>query len=97
MLNFNTSTQMAAFTALAASTAQQSVTVVRVEPDEFQRIAYLQDFPLIVFADSSSFFSTNYKYIMTYRELIFYCCSPNALRLPDNAEIVKAMKLNLPS
>lgn len=97
MQQFNTSTQMLAFTAMAASTIQQSVTVVRVEPEEFQRVSYLQDYPLIVSAKSSSFFSTNYKYLTTYRELIFYYFSPTALRLPDNAEIVKAKKLNLPS
>ncbi len=97
MHNMNSAAQMATFTALTATTIQQPVTVIRVEPDEFQRLAYLQDNPLIVFADSTSFFSTNYKYLTTYRELIFYCYSPTTLRLPDNAEIVKAKKLNLPS
>ena len=81
--------------AAVANAIKACGTVVRLEPEEFQRVLGLQENPLIVCA-TGGFFSTSYKYLTSWRGLAFYCKSPGELHLPQDAEVINASKISVP-
>lgn len=73
--------------------------IVRVSPEEFQRIlARATEEPLIVQdkVDGGLFTSEKYQYMMSYKGLAFVTTSETMLALPENAEIVLAEKMWVP-
>ena len=82
---------------VAASSMGSYVTLVQVEPAEFEDLlTRQQEAPLVVYAEGG-FFTKRYRYLSPYRGLGFYCISPTTLRLPDDAEVIRAKRLNLPA
>ena len=69
--------------------------VVTVEPNEFEEIVSRQESPLVV-TSTGGFFSTEFRYLMSYKGLTFFTKSPTPLSLPDDVEFVLAKKLLLP-
>jgi hypothetical protein len=89
---------MVAAAAAAAAIAQAisaSGVLVRLEPEEFQRLLQKIEQPLIVTA-SGGVFSTKYQYLVSYRGLAFHTKSKSPIPLPVGAETVSSNKLWMP-
>ena len=91
----NGATAAAAAAAAAARAIKASGTIVKVEPQEFERILARQSGALVVTAQEG-FFSTKYRYLTSYKGLAFFCESPTALNLPGGNEVVAAQKIWIP-
>ena len=69
--------------------------IVRVEPDDFVVILKRQPGALVVHA-TGGFFSTDYRYLTSYKGLAFYTKSSTLLDLPSDAELVLAKSISVP-
>jgi len=69
--------------------------IVKVKPEQFQLIANKCDNPLIVTA-TGGIFKKHFKYLTSYKGLIFYTQSVNPLQFPYKAEIINSDKIWLP-
>lgn len=88
----------AAASAAAAAIAEAikaSGAIVRLEPDEFRKILYRQESPLVVLA-IGGFFRRKYRYLTSYRGFAFFTESDLQLDLPGAAEVVAAGKIWVP-
>jgi hypothetical protein len=86
--------------ALAAAAAvtqaiKASGVIVCVEPDEFLGILQRQPGLLVVHA-TGGFFSTNYRYLTSYKGLAFYAKTSSPLDLPPGIELVQAKAIWVP-
>ena len=72
-----------------------SGTIVRVEPEEFERILARQPGLLVVTAQGG-IFSTKYQYLTSYKGLAFFTESATPLNLASNIELVTAKKIWIP-
>ncbi len=62
----------AAAAAVIAQAIRAMGVIVRIEPNEFERILARQDSPLVVTAQGG-IFSTTYQYLTSYKGLAFFC------------------------
>jgi hypothetical protein len=85
----------AAAAAAIAQAIKASGVLVRVEPDEFIKIAGRTKAPLVV-AAKGGFLRTYYAYLTSYKGLAFYARSSVALQLPADAELVYAGGIWIP-
>lgn len=69
--------------------------IVRVLPDEFAGIVKRQPGALVVHA-TGGFFTTNYRYLTSYKGLAFYTKAGAPLDLPPDTELVNAKKIWVP-
>lgn len=69
--------------------------IVTVSPEEFLDILDRHEDPLVVFSTAGIFVS-EYRYLVSYKGLVFFAKSSYPLDLPENTEIVRAGKLYLP-
>lgn len=69
--------------------------IVRVEPDDFVGIVKRQPGALVVHA-TGGFFTTNYRYLTSYKGLAFYTKARAALDLPPGTELVQAKDIWVP-
>jgi hypothetical protein len=69
--------------------------IVCVEPDEFLGIVQRQPGLLVVRA-TGGFFSTNYKYLTSYKGQAFFTKTTAPLDLPPGIELVKAKGIWVP-
>ncbi len=82
--------------AAIAQAVKASGAIVRVEPDAFLALLWRSETPLVVVA-AGGFFSTTYKYLMSYKGLAFYTRSADRLDLGGDVEIVEASQIWVPS
>ena len=88
----------AAAGAAAAAIAQAikaSGTIVRLKPEEFERILARQP-GLLVITARGGFFSAKYQYLTSYKGLAFFTGSVVSLNLPKDTEVVIAEKIWIP-
>jgi hypothetical protein len=85
----------AAAAAAFSHAVKASGVIVKVAPEDFLNILQRQEEPLVVHA-TGGFFSTNYRYLSSYKGLAFFTQSPIALSLPKRCEIVQAKKIWVP-
>ena len=85
----------AAAAAAIANAIKASGAIIRVEPGEFLKLVSRQKEPLVVTADKT--FWSGYKYLFSYKGLIFYAKSGERINLPGSAEIITAQKIWIPS
>ena len=85
----------AAAAAAIAQAIKASGAIVNVEPEEFLRILQRTQTPLVIHA-VGGFFSTNYRYLTSYKGLAFFTKSPDPLDLPNGSEVVLAKKIWIP-
>ena len=85
----------AAAVAAMANAIKASGAIINVETADFMSIIERTEKPLIVTAPKG-FMSGGYKYITSYRGLIFYAKSKDPLRLPSDSEIIAAKKIWIP-
>jgi hypothetical protein len=93
---------MSAGASAAAAQRQQMLNAIRsfgvvvwVAPDEFLNVVERQSDPLVV-SSTGGFFTTEYRYLVSYKGLAFHTKSPYPLELPPQAEIVHARTLAVP-
>jgi ABC-type branched-subunit amino acid transport system substrate-binding protein len=86
---------MAAAAAAIANAVKASGTIVKLKPEEFQRILARQPGLLVVTAQGG-FFSTKHQYLTSYKGLAFFSESPTPLSLPSGSELVVAEKIWIP-
>jgi hypothetical protein len=86
----------AAGAAAAAQAIKASGTIIRVDADEFLRIAGKAEAPLVVQATVTGIFSTKYRYLTSYKGLAFFAEASYPLALPSGAEIIQAQKIWVP-
>lgn len=80
---------------MIADAIKASGTVVRVEPEEFQKILKKIESPLVVYAEGGVI-STNYQYLVSYKGFAFYTKGDEPIELPRSAEVVVAEKIWIP-
>jgi hypothetical protein len=85
----------AAAAAAIAQAIKASGAIVNVEPEDFLRILQRTQTPLVIHA-VGGFFSTNYRYLTSYKGLAFFTKSPDPLDLPNSSEVVLAKKIWIP-
>ena len=78
--------QTAVAAAMIAAIGASGV-IVRVEPNEFVGIVKRQSGALVVHA-TGGFFSTDYRYLTSYKGLAFYTKARAPLDLPSGTELV---------
>ena len=69
--------------------------IVRLEPDDFVGIVRRQSGALVVHA-TGGFFSTDYRYLTSYKGLAFYTKARAPLELPPGTDLVQARKIWIP-
>ena len=86
-----------AATAMAAiaQAVKASGAIVKMEPGDFQAILVRADNPLVVVA-SGGFLDRGFRYLVSYRGLVFYTKSKIELSLPGKAEVVRARSIWIP-
>jgi len=82
-------------TAAIAEAIKASGAIVRVEPREFMLLMRRQEYPLVVHA-TGGLIKTNYQYLMSYKGLVFYTKSAEALSLSGTAEVIVARSIWIP-
>ena len=85
----------AAAQAAIANAIRASGAIVSVESTDFMTILQKVDRPLVVCSEST-FISTKYYYLTSYKGLIFYTKTSSPLMLRPSAEIIKAKKIWIP-
>jgi hypothetical protein len=81
--------------AAAATNAIKAMgAVVVVEPEVFLDILQRAEKPLVVYSPAG--FMTKYKYLTSYKGLVFFTKSKEALLIPTSVEAITAKKIEIP-
>ena len=81
--------------AAIAQAIRASGVLVRVSPEDFQRILKKAELPLVIYT-KGGVFSTNYQYLTSYKGFAFYVKSSTELTLPAGTETITAKKIWVP-
>jgi len=68
--------------------------IVCVEPQQFLAILEKVEKPLVVHSPGG--FLTQHKYLTSYKGLVFFAKSKDALLIPASVEVVAAKKISVP-
>ena len=79
-----------------AEAIKASGAIIRVEPDQFQKILNRQDAPLVVEA-IGGFRNRTRQYLTSYKGLVFHTKTTDRIILPSRAEVVFAKKIWIPA
>lgn len=85
----------AAARAAMIQAVKASGTLVRVEPEEFNKLLAKMEAPLVVTA-TGGLFTRKFLYLTSYKGLAFFASSRTQLQLPYKAEVVAAGKIWMP-
>ena len=85
----------AAAAAAVARAVKASGAIVKVAPEEFQKLLDQNTQGLVVHA-AGSFFSRRHKYIMGYKGLAFYTSAREPLTVPRACQVVEAKRIWIP-
>ncbi len=90
---------MSAAAAAAAAAIAQAIrasgVLVRVSPDDFQKILRKSEQPLVIYA-KGGFFTNNHQYLTSYKGFAFFTKSATEILLPPGIEIIVANKIWIP-
>ncbi|MFO0908302.1 MAG: hypothetical protein U0794_08070 [Isosphaeraceae bacterium] len=85
--------------AAAAAARMQAIrasgVLVRLDPEEFQRLVDRHPEPLVVSAPAG-LFGTKTQYLTSYKGLAFWCRSATPLYFAKNAELMAAASIMIP-
>ena len=70
--------------------------IIRVESDAFMTILYKIEQPLVVMS-IGGLFKKDFRYLTSYKGLIFYTKSSSELILPGRTELITAKDIWIPS
>jgi hypothetical protein len=79
-----------------AAAIKASGAIVEVRSEVFLDLVNRQEAPLIISAEAG-FFRTQYRYLMSYRGLIFFVRSPEPLSLLTHCEVLGAESIWVPA
>ncbi len=82
--------------AAIAQAIKASGAIIRVEPRGFRAIVDKMESPLIVTAEGGVL-KTSYRYLASYKGLVFYTKSPEPMRFGGRAELIAARKIWIPT
>ena len=85
----------AAAAAAIAKAIKASGVLVRVTPEDFALILARCQAPLVIVGEGG-FFSTKYRYLVSYKGFGFYTQSGAPLPLPSGAEIITTKRIWIP-
>ncbi len=85
----------AAAAAAIAQAVKASGAIVNMEPDDFLTILHRCDKPLVVVA-SGGFLDRSFRYLVSYKGLVFHTKSKAELLLPGRVEVVQAKAIWIP-
>lgn len=72
-------------------------TIVVVDSNRFSSILTMIETPLVIVSREKYLFRKLYKYIVTYKGLVFYTDSEKSILLPDNIELIEAERIWTPT
>ena len=85
----------AAAAAAIANAIKASGVVVQVSPADFYAILQKIERPLVIYAEGG-FFSTDYRYLVSYKGFAFFTKSSEPILLPTGIETIVAKKIWIP-
>ncbi len=85
-----------AATAAISQAIKASGSLIRIDPEEFGRMINKMDDGVVV-ETTIKFFSTTYKYLTSYKGLIFFTKSTSQLSIPSRLEKITATSMYMPS
>ena len=88
--------EAAAIAAAIANAIKASGAVVKVTPENFQRVLAKAEKPLVIMS-TGGFFSKNYQYLTSYKGFAFFTKSGSPLDLQPKIETVIADKIWIPN
>ena len=89
-------TAAGAAAAAAAKAIKASGALVQLAPDDFQRLLWSVEQPLVVAAESWAF-GKQHRYLFGHRGLVFFTKSREPLQLGGRAEVIRAKRIWVPS
>jgi len=78
-----------------ANAVKASGAIVKVDPEEFEKILLKIDKALVVIAEGG-FIGRDFRYLTSYKGLIFYTKTKTALMLDSRIEVIEAEKIWVP-
>lgn len=69
--------------------------IVQIDPREFERIVRQAGDPVVVHARTGVFSKKN-QYLTSYKGLIFYCVTEEALHFGSSIEVLEAKRMWMP-
>jgi hypothetical protein len=85
----------AAAMAAIAQAIRASGVLVRVSPDDFQKILRKVDQPLVIHT-AGGFFTSHHQYLTSYKGFAFFTKSATEIILPAGTETIAADKIWIP-
>ncbi len=85
----------AAAAAAIAQAIKASGAIVKMDPEQFQKILSKSSEPAVVMAHNG-WPTKKYHYLTSYKGLFFYTKSVNALMLPSGTDLITAEKIWIP-
>jgi len=85
----------AAAAAVIAQAIKASGAIVRVAPEEFQKLLAQNQDALVVHG-AGTWYSPKNKYLMGYKGLVFHCASRDPISLPHRYQVVETKKIWIP-
>lgn len=85
----------AAAAAAIAQATKASGAIVKMNPDQFQKILKKGE-KMVVVVSQSGIFTKKHNYLTSYRGLFFYTSSEQPLSLPGSVETITAEKIWIP-
>jgi len=85
----------AAAAAAIAQAIKASGVLVRVSPEDFQKILRKSEQPLVIYA-KGGFFTTNHQYLTSYKGFAFFTKSATEIILPLGTETIVAKNIWIP-
>jgi len=86
----------AAAAAAIANAIKASGVVVRVSPEDFERILSRAEKPLVV-VSQGGLFTTNYQYLTSYKGFAFFTKSRMPFQLSPKVEVIMANRIWIPA
>lgn len=86
----------AAAHAAIVQAVKASGAIIRVDPEAFMTIVCKHDQPLVVMS-TGGIFKKDFRYLISYKGLIFYTKSSSQLILPGRTEFIAAKEIWIPS
>jgi hypothetical protein len=84
-----------AHAAAMAQAIKASGAIVRVEPEEFQRLIGGADQPVVI-VSHTRFFGDRYQYLSPYKGLVLHTRTRSPIPLPGRAETIVARSIWIP-
>jgi len=83
--------------AAMANAVKASGVLIRLEPEEMQKVFARMSDPAVVVVGRTGVFTKKNQYLTSWRGLAFYCKTEQQLPLPPCAEVIAAKSVWVPS